>query len=80
MLDLRTENKDPYIKKSQSLTLENVLDFVRKNSPTKDMAIVVVCEDGAVSTQAAEIISKDGYINVVVLEGGTKTLTAQKFL
>lgn len=80
MIDLRAENKNPYIRKSQILTLENSLDFVQKNSLTKDTAIVVVCEDGVLSTQAAEIISNEGYINVVVLEGGTKILTAQKFL
>jgi DHA1 family tetracycline resistance protein-like MFS transporter len=78
MLDLRSENKNPHIKKSQTINLENILEFVQKNSPTKDMAIVVVCEDGTLSTQAAEIISSNGYINVVVLEGGTKTLTPHK--
>lgn len=80
LLDLRSENKNPYIRKSQTILIENTLEFVQKNSGTKDLPIVVVCEDGIVSLKAAEAISNDGYINVVVLEGGTKTLSAREFL
>jgi DHA1 family tetracycline resistance protein-like MFS transporter len=80
MLDLRKENKNPQIKKSQTTTIENALDFVKANSPGKDVAIVIVCESGTLSTQAAEIISGEGYINVVILEGGTQALTPREFL
>lgn len=80
LLDLRTENKDPYFRKSQLVTLETIKDIVSENTTSKDQAIVIVCDDGVQSTKAAEIISGEGYINVVVLEGGAKILGSQKFL
>jgi len=79
MLDLRSENKAPYIRKSQIVTLENVKDVVSQSAISKDQAIVIVCQDGKASEKAAEIISGLGYINVVVLEGGTKVLSATNF-
>lgn len=79
MLDLRSENKTPYIRKSQLVTLENIKDVVSHSGITKEQAIVIVCQDGVASTQAAETISELGYINVVILEGGTKTLSATNF-
>lgn len=80
MLDLRSENKDPYIRKSQLVTLENIKDVVLQNTTSKDQAIVIVCEDGKNSSVAAEILSQEGFINVVILDGGTKQLGSQKFL
>lgn len=80
LLDLREKNKDPYIKKSQMILTSEIKDFVIKNTTAKDEAIIIICEDGTKSKTAAEIISSEGYINVVVLEGGTKVLTSQEFL
>ncbi len=76
MLDLRAENKNPFIKKSQLVTLENIKDIVNQSTASKDQAIVIVCNDGDVSLKAAEMISSLGFINVVVLDGGTKNLTS----
>lgn len=79
MLDLRNENKSPYIRKSQAVTLENIKEVVTSSTHSKEQAIVIVCYDGIASEKAAEIISSLGYINVVMLEGGTKTLSATNF-
>ena len=79
MLDLRSENKAPYIRKSQLVNMQNIKDIVKQGTTSKDQAIIIVCHDGVASLQAAEMISRLGYINVVVLEGGTKILTSSNF-
>lgn len=79
LLDLRVENKDPFFRKSQMVTMETIKDYVVHNASSKDQAIVIVCEDGKSSLVAAEIIAAEGYINVVVVEGGVAQLGSQKF-
>ena len=80
LLDLRAENNNPYFRKSQMVTLDNIKEVVSQGAPGKDQAIVVVCGDGKQSISAAEMLSQEGYINVVVVEGGVNTLGSQKFL
>lgn len=73
LLDFRKENKSPVLLKyRKEVTLENYREALGEQP--KDFAIVVVCEDGKISQQAAQELSDNGYINVVLLEGGTQSL------
>jgi DHA1 family tetracycline resistance protein-like MFS transporter len=74
LLDLRAENKNPTLAKSQKTNLEEIKKVVSERLPEKDSAIVIICENGKKSEQAAMILSSEGYINVVILDGGTQSL------
>ncbi len=78
LLDLRPSDIKPNISKAQKVSFDLVLEFVKTHSHEKDQPIVLVCETGTQSEEAAKLLSVEGYINVVVLEGGTRSLSPQK--
>jgi len=52
----------------------DVAGFVAEHTAQKDFPIVIVCESGQTSSEAARALASDGYTNVYVVEGGWASL------
>jgi rhodanese-related sulfurtransferase len=60
---------------SQSVQPEKVLEHVRALNLPNHAPIVLICENGSKSLEAARELEENGYINVVVIDGGVKGLS-----
>jgi len=76
LIDLRPKNEKPFLQKSTSLDVDSAIDFVQEKQLPKDSAIVVICETGQHSEKLGQKLGEQGFINVVVLEGGTQSLSS----
>lgn len=78
MLDLRIADAgSPHLNRATPATHQNCLDLVKKAAITKEHPIVLVCDDGALSFEVAEKLVDLKYYNVVVLEGGIRSLSPE---
>ena len=57
---------------------ENVLKDYLNPGLSKDTAIVLMCLDGAKSSQIATEFEKNGYTNVYVIDGGHQQLMTER--
>ncbi|MGE3975744.1 MAG: MFS transporter [Bdellovibrionales bacterium] len=79
-LDLRAPESQPQYSRTVHVTLENALEVIAKRTPDKRFPILIVCEDGTVSTQLGKTLIEQQYLNIVVLEGGTRSLNKTSLL
>ncbi len=78
-IDLSTQKTqipivDKMLSKSIKTDLNSVLEHVGKNAPPKEVPIVLLCDDGRLSSQAAQKLAENKYLNTYVVRGGLKQL------
>jgi len=74
LLDFRAEGSLPQYSRAVRTTPETMAEILQSRVTDKRYPVIFVCEDGETSQQQAEKAVEMGYINAVVLEGGTKSL------
>ncbi len=57
---------------------ENFLNDIKTKNLPPHFAIVVICENGKVSSQAAKQLEQNGFSNVYCVRGGRKELLTEK--
>ena len=68
-----------HVETNQKMTTESsILTDYLNSSLSKDTAIVLMCKDGAVSSQVATEFEKKGYTNVYVIDGGYQQLMTER--
>ncbi|MEQ1877673.1 MAG: MFS transporter, partial [Bdellovibrionia bacterium] len=74
-VDLRAPGDKPEFPKSLHSSIGSIVQDVTANVPDRNFPVVVVCENGSDSASAAEKLVQNSFLNVVVLEGGTRSLS-----
>ena len=80
ILDLCQEERELNDRLVSVLSRKTLIEFKdvnnHLNSTVQDKAypVLLICEDGLASTEAADSLVKDGYLNVYVIEGGLDQL------
>ncbi len=75
MLDFRIEEANkPRLNRANVVTADSYKKIIANSE--KEQPIVVVCDDGKLSMWISERIAQMGFYNVVVLEGGVRSLSA----
>lgn len=79
--DLRApENRDErsikhfLLRGSQPVAPERVLEAVQASGVDANAPIVLICENGTKSVEAARVLEQNSYINVFIVLGGTASL------
>ena len=72
------ENKEghdhPLLSDAEACEADRVLETVESKVSDLEHPLVLVCEDGIISTDAASTLTVAGYRNVFVVEGGVNGL------
>lgn len=77
VIDLRLENKKPELRRALRSDINNALQIVNENTESTEFPVLVICENEKKSTQLAKKLVKKKYKNVVVLRGGTESLSEE---
>jgi rhodanese-related sulfurtransferase len=77
LLDLRSPSDEPRFVRSRFVTFDSALATLKENSIGFDEAIVIICKTGAESERLGLLLSKNKYKNIVVLDGGTQSLSPE---
>ncbi len=72
--DLRPPGSAPQYSRAVQTTDEGVLAELAKRTTDKRAPLLILCEDGVISKIVANKIADEGFINVVVVDGGAKAL------
>lgn len=73
-VDLRTPGAKPEFPRSVRSTIGSIVEDVTAQVPDRNFPVVVICETGKESQSAAEKLVQNSFLNVVVLEGGTRSM------
>jgi rhodanese-related sulfurtransferase len=66
-----------YFQKATAVGAADLLSYLKQNAVAAEMPLVLVCEDGQSSTQAAELLESEGYLQTYVVAGGVTGLLSE---
>jgi len=75
IIDVRTaeEFAGGHIRQSKSLPVQSLAELLPAAKLKQDKPVLIVCASGMRARRAAAVLSKEGFTDVAILDGGLKT-------
>lgn len=75
IIDVRTEQEfaQGHIRQSKSLPLQSLPSLLTNAKLKQDKPVLIVCASGMRARRAAAVLTKEGFTDVAILDGGLKT-------
>lgn len=75
IIDVRTEQEfaQGHIRQSKSLPLQSLPSLLTNAKLKQDKPVLIVCASGMRARRAAAVLTKEGFTDIAILDGGLKT-------